>query len=87
MGDSDQGIMTYFESEAHSFVIRLWRENRQPAHEVGEWRGWVEHVQSGQRHYFQRVLEISRIVGSYIGDDINVDEQVFLPVQPKDDLK
>ncbi|MCI0396436.1 MAG: hypothetical protein L0332_00855 [Chloroflexi bacterium] len=77
--------MTYFEAEAHSFVVRLWRENPDNSDEPGEWRGWLEHVQSGQRHYFRAVTDISRIVATYLGEADELAGQVFMPIQAEDD--
>jgi hypothetical protein len=79
--------MTYFEAEAHSFVMRIWQENRDDPDDPVEWRGWIEHVQSGQRHYFKELTEIPAIVAGYIGDASELDEQVFMPVQPKGSSK
>lgn len=59
------GIMAQFEQEAHSFVIRLWPEYQEQETAV-LWRGWVEHVQSGQRHYFQDVQGLHTAVGHYL---------------------
>ncbi|GAB4276373.1 MAG: hypothetical protein Kow0080_26630 [Candidatus Promineifilaceae bacterium] len=56
--------MSQFEKEAHSFVIRMWRENQQDG--TGEWRGWIEHTQSQQRTYFRKASEISPIVSRYL---------------------
>ncbi len=83
MDQADQGVMTYFEAEAHSFVMRIWRENRDDPDDPAEWRGWLEHVQSGQRHYFRDLNEIPAIVAGYVGSDAQLDAQVFMPVQPK----
>lgn len=83
MDQQDQGIMTYFEAEAHSFVLRIWRENREDPDAPAEWRGWIEHVQSEQRHYFRELGEIPKIVSAYIGDMADLDNQVFMPIQPK----
>ena len=44
MDQQDQGIMTYFEADAHSFVLRIWRENREDPNGLAEWRGWIEGV-------------------------------------------
>ncbi|MGW8319756.1 MAG: hypothetical protein ACWGPS_10955 [Candidatus Promineifilaceae bacterium] len=87
MDQEEQGIMTYFESEAHSFVMRIWRENREDPSQQGPWRGWIEHVQSGERHYFQSVAEIPQIVSGYIGDPAKLDAQVFMPVQANREQK
>jgi hypothetical protein len=83
MDQSDRGVMTYFEAEAHSFVMRIWRENRDDPADPSEWRGWIEHVQSGQRHYFRKLNEIPAIVAGYVGAGSELDAQVFMPVQPK----
>lgn len=83
MEQEDQGIMTYFEAEAHSFVLRIWRENRDDPEAPAEWRGWIEHVQSEQRHYFRKLGDIPSIVSSYVGDAADLENQVFMPIQPK----
>jgi hypothetical protein len=83
MEQEDQGIMTYFEAEAHSFVLRIWRENREDPDAPAEWRGWIEHVQSEQRHYFRKLGDIPGIVSSYVGDAADLENQVFMPIQPK----
>jgi hypothetical protein len=80
MDQQDQGIMTFFEAEAHSFVLRIWRENRDNPNDQGEWRGWIEHVQSAQRHYFRSVSEIAQVVSAYVGELAEIDEQVFMPI-------
>ncbi len=85
MDQQQQGIMTYFEAEAHSFVMRIWRENRDDPDGAAEWRGWIEHVQSTQRHYFRAVSEIPKIVSAYVTDMDEIDDQVFLPIRAKGD--
>ena len=42
-----------YELNTHSFVLRIWREDDQPAAGIGKWRGHITHVQSGKRRYFQ----------------------------------
>jgi len=83
MDQQDQGIMTFFEAEAHSFIVRIWLENREEPKDPAVWRGWLEHVQSEQRHYFHDLSEISHIVKSYVGDVAVLDDQVFMPIRPK----
>ena len=65
MDDESGSMMVGFDREAHSFVIRIWKE---PTGELGEWRGWINHVQSGQRHYFRDPAAISPIVADYLHD-------------------
>jgi hypothetical protein len=81
MDQSEQGLMTYFEAEAHSFVLRIWRENGSSSRDPGEWRGWIEHVQSEQRYYFRDLFEIPQIITAYAGDTVEASGQVFMPVQ------
>jgi hypothetical protein len=83
MDPAEQGLMTYFEAEAHSFVLRIWRENRNSTQDRGEWRGWIEHVQSKQRYYFRDLFEIPHIINAYAGDAVEVSDQVFMPIQAK----
>ena len=75
----EPGIMAHFEKEAHSFLIRLWRETHL-IEEIDEWRGWIDHVQSGQRHYFQDTSEIGHIVGHYLSQIPDLDD-IFKPIQ------
>ncbi|MBK6324556.1 MAG: hypothetical protein KA362_01165 [Chloroflexi bacterium] len=63
MDDDSDDAMIGFEKEAHSFVIRIWKE---PTGETGEWRGWINHVQTGQRHYFRSPAAISPIIADYL---------------------
>jgi len=47
-----------------SFVVRIWKQ----ATPAGpEYRGWVEHVQSGQRTFFHGLDGLPSLVGSYLG--------------------
>jgi hypothetical protein len=51
-------------AQAISFVIRIWRE-RGPA--GPEYRGWIEHVQSGQRTSFLGLNRLPSVIASHIG--------------------
>lgn len=87
MDEQDQSIMALFEAEAHSFVLRIWRENRDDPEVAAEWRGWIDHVQSGQRAYFRDLAEIDQIIAARL-EQVDIDDladQVFMPVQMEDD--
>ena len=84
MAEQEQELMTFFEAEAHSFVVRLWRENRDKPEIAAEWRGWIQHVQSGQRHHLRSISEISRIVSAYVGATADIPDRIFIPIQTKD---
>ena len=76
----NQGIMSRFEKNGHSFLIRIWKENRDDPFQPGLWRGWVQHVQSEQKKYFKSPDDIAEIINRYL-DQEPAFEQVFEPVQ------
>jgi hypothetical protein len=51
-------------AQAISFVVRIWKQ-------IGladpECRGWVEHVQSGQRTLFLGLDQLLSIIAAYVG--------------------
>lgn len=57
---------TEFDRDACSFVIRIWREKAASLHEKGEWRGWIEHVQSGKRVSFRDKAVIGSFINEYL---------------------
>jgi hypothetical protein len=52
------------EAQAVSFVVRIWKQGG-PADP--QCRGWVEHVQSGQRTFFLGLDQLSSIIAKHIG--------------------
>lgn len=40
-----------------SFILRIWREEGQPG-----WRGWVQHVHSGESALFQNLADLLAFV-------------------------
>jgi hypothetical protein len=46
--------------ETHSFVVKVWCE------EPALWRGYVTHVPSGRRQYFQDLTVVLRFIGPYL---------------------
>lgn len=59
--------MARFEQETHSFVVRLWREHRDDLEKTAVWRGWIEHIPTKRRHYFQDKENLLKIVSDYLG--------------------
>ena len=66
----------------HSFVLRIWWEELDPG--VGGrrlWRGWVQHVRSGEAVYFQDVERLLAFIERWAGelgsvhDDLHPDER------------
>jgi hypothetical protein len=83
MEQEEQRVMTLFEAEAHSFVLRIWRENRDDPTVDAEWRGWIEHVQSGRRTYFRELQEIEQLLAEYMSADNDPVESLFMPLRPR----
>ena len=50
----------------HLFIVRFWHEPSQAA-TGGQWRGSVEHVPSGQRHYFAALNDLVDFIVLRIG--------------------
>jgi hypothetical protein len=40
------------EDDTHSFVVRIWHEAVDQEGKPTAWRGYVDHIASGKRHYF-----------------------------------
>lgn len=60
--------MRSFEDHAHSFVIRVWQEPREIEGAGPEWRGRIEHVQSGNRVYFRHLDKMVEFIVAYLND-------------------
>jgi hypothetical protein len=52
------------EAQPISFVVRIWKQLG-PADP--ECRGWIEHVQSGQRTFFLGLDQLLSIIAAYVG--------------------
>jgi hypothetical protein len=54
-----------------TFIVRMWAE---PVNEDQcEWRGQVEHLQTGEKRYFQQLDIVLEFVTSHIGATIGPD--------------
>jgi hypothetical protein len=60
--------MRSFEDHVHSFVIRIWQEPREIEGAGPEWRGRIEHVQSGERVYFRHLDKLVDFILTYLSD-------------------
>jgi hypothetical protein len=47
--------MALLEDRTAVFIVRIWREHGDADSAVAEWRGTVEHVESGQRGFFRHL--------------------------------
>lgn len=60
--------MKSIEEHGSSFVVRIWLEPREVKGTSPEWRGRVEHVQTGERVYFRGLDRMIEFMMSYLGD-------------------
>jgi hypothetical protein len=54
-----------FEANTQVFILRFWLEPREIEGAEPEWRGVVEHVQSGERRYFQNLEVMLSFISKY----------------------
>jgi hypothetical protein len=47
------------------FIVRVWRETREIEGADPEWRGSIEHVPDGERHYFKDLNELADLISLY----------------------
>jgi hypothetical protein len=45
----------------HLFIVRMWQEPSQAV--SAHWRGYIEHVPSGQRLYFTSLTDLNDFIG------------------------
>ncbi len=54
------------ESEAQSFIVRVWVEERAEEGSRGTWRGHITHVPGGERRYLKNLDEIGDFIAPYL---------------------
>lgn len=59
-------LMTIFEPVPIAFIVRFWLEQRETERVAPVWRGVVEHVPSGERHYFLQIEDLPGIMAPYL---------------------
>lgn len=52
----------------HAFIARFWLESRDLENARPIWRGVVEHVTSGERHYLDDLDEVKAFIAVYLQD-------------------
>ena len=57
--------MDLFESNTQVFILRFWLEPREIEGAEPEWRGVIEHVESGERRYFRNLEVMLSFVAKY----------------------
>jgi len=49
-----------------AFILRIWVEPREKANAEPKWRGVIEHVDTGERVYFNNLDQVSVLLSPYI---------------------
>lgn len=57
----------------HAFIVKLWLEHREIEGANPEWRGRIDHVQSGKRIYFRDTAKILQFIRSFLDDTEHTD--------------
>ena len=57
--------MELFEANTQVFILRFWLEPREIEGAEPEWRGVIEHVESGECRYFQNLELMISFVSKY----------------------
>ncbi len=58
--------MDEIESEAQSFIVRVWVEERAQEGGCGTWRGHITQVPGGERSYLKNLDEIEDFIAPYL---------------------
>lgn len=66
--------MALLEDRTAVFIVRVWCERGDDDAAVPEWRGSVEHIQSGQRAFFRNLDAVLEFVRPHL-EGIGIDAQ------------
>ena len=58
--------MKPFKEKNHTFILRIWNEPREIEGAAPEWRGVLEHVDSGKRKYLNDLDQIIAFIAPYL---------------------
>ncbi|HEX9374118.1 MAG TPA: hypothetical protein VF897_24105 [Roseiflexaceae bacterium] len=55
------------QQEDGSFIVRIWWERNDNGAAGGRWRGWVQHVRSGDQIYFASLRDLTDFISHETG--------------------
>lgn len=58
--------MDLYESNTHSFIVKIWLEETTEEAGRATWRGHITHVPSGKRRYIQELHEFTAFIAPYL---------------------
>jgi hypothetical protein len=62
--------MKSLDERSYTYVVKIWEERRDVDGATPAWRGSVDDIQTGDRHYFCTLVELS----AYLGDQSGMKE-------------
>jgi hypothetical protein len=60
--------MTLLGDRSASFIVRIWREDRDDAGAEIVWRGSIESVRTGDKAYFKEMAVIEKFIQTHLLD-------------------
>ncbi|KQR13086.1 MULTISPECIES: hypothetical protein [Xanthomonas] len=66
--------MALLEDRTAAFIVRVWGERGDGDDTVREWRGSIEHVQSGERTFFRHLEQAMSFMQPHL-ESIGIDTQ------------
>ena len=51
---------------SHTFMVRIWREEREGEGVPPGWRGKIEHIRSGKWRYLNELDDIDTFIAEYL---------------------
>ncbi|VAW33423.1 hypothetical protein MNBD_CHLOROFLEXI01-4935 [hydrothermal vent metagenome] len=56
----------FIEPNSHSFILKVWLIDSDKTQDKQNWRGYLTHVVSGQRRYFDNLSEMNNLLIPYL---------------------
>jgi len=57
------------QDDTHSFVVRIWHEALNSEGHIVAWRGFADHVSSGERCHFEDLKQLVGFIQTKVGLD------------------
>jgi hypothetical protein len=64
--EQDLDVNELPENSTHSFVVKIWLEEKNAETGSFLWRGYIIHVRSRKRRYIKTLDEISDFINNYV---------------------
>ena len=68
--------MNLYEDNTCAFIVKVWVERSDEQADQSFWRGYITHVFSGNRQYFEEMSMIAKFITPYLAEMGVINEQV-----------